>query len=95
MREKESHLSDTEELIVGLSYLADIFGHMNEVSFDSRHHLALWMVLKNEGFLTKLFLWKRRVRADNYANFPLLEQVLLQSESKSDNDLSIFCNRYS
>ncbi|XP_042223912.1 protein ZBED8-like [Homarus americanus] len=42
-----------------------------------------------QAFLAKLPLWKRRLEADNYANFPMLEEVLLQDGIESDKALSI------
>ena len=39
--------------------------------------------------LAKLPLRKRRLEADNFANFPMLEEVLLQDGVERDKALSI------
>ncbi|XP_042210759.1 protein ZBED8-like [Homarus americanus] len=82
LREKESPLSeqfDSEEFIHGLAYLA-IEGPGVTI-MDAAERL--------QAFLIKLPLWKRRLEADNYANFPKLEEVLLQDGTESDEALSI------
>ncbi|XP_042203602.1 protein ZBED8-like [Homarus americanus] len=76
LREKESSLSeqfDSEEFIHGLAYLADIFGHMNEVNL-AIHGPKVTIIdatERQQAFPAKLPLWKRMLEADNYANFPL------------------------
>ncbi|XP_042236517.1 protein ZBED8-like [Homarus americanus] len=94
LREKESRLSeqfDSEEFIHGLAYLADIFGHMNEVNLAIQGPGVTIMgaAERLQAFLAKLPLWKRRLEADNYANFPMLEEALLQDGIESDKALSI------
>lgn len=39
-------------------------------------------------FLARLLMWKRRLEADNYTNIPILEEVLQQDRSESNNALS-------
>ena len=66
-----------------MAYLADIFGHINNVNraiqgpgvtiFDATEKL--------KAFLAKLPLWKRRMEAGNYANFPMLEDLFLTNET--------------
>ncbi|XP_042227387.1 protein ZBED8-like [Homarus americanus] len=94
LKEKESPLSqqfDSEEFIHGLAYLADIFGHMNEVNLAIQGPGVTFLdaAERLQAFLAKLPLWKRRLEADNYANFPMLEEVLLQDGIESDKALSI------
>jgi len=94
LREKESPLSeqfDREEFIHGLAYLTDIFGHMNVVSLSIQDPAVTIMdAAENlQALLAKLPLWKRRLEADNYANFPMLEEVLLQDGVERDKALSI------
>ncbi|KAK4309032.1 hypothetical protein Pmani_019292 [Petrolisthes manimaculis] len=38
-------------------------------------------------FLAKLPLWKRRLEANIYANFPMLEEVLVKDRDESDQTL--------
>ncbi|KAK4322436.1 hypothetical protein Pmani_006776 [Petrolisthes manimaculis] len=40
-----------------------------------------------QSFLAKLPLWKRRLEANIYANFPKLEEVLVKDRDKSDKAL--------
>ena len=42
---------------------------------------------KLRAFLVKLPLWKRRLEADNCANFLMLEEVLLRAGVESDAEL--------
>ncbi|XP_042236440.1 protein ZBED8-like [Homarus americanus] len=93
-REKESPLSEqfgSEEFIHGLAYLADIFGHMNEVNLAIQGPRVTIMdaAERLQAFLAKLPLWKSSLEADNCANFPLLEEVLVQNGIESDKALSI------
>ena len=77
LRVKESPLSeqfDDEEFIHGLAYLADIFSQMNEVNLSIQGHEVTTRdaAERMKAFLAKLPPWKR-LEADNYANFPMLE----------------------
>jgi hypothetical protein len=40
--------------------------------------------------LAKMPFWKRRFEADNYANIPVLEEVLSLAGAESDKALSIY-----
>ena len=80
---------DCKSFLYGLAYLADIFGHINNVNraiqglgvtiFDATEKL--------KAFLAKLPLWKRTVEASNYANFPMLEDLFLTNETQRECDL--------
>ena len=42
---------------------------------------------KLNAFLLKLFLWKCRLKVGNYANFPLLEDLILKDETRKQRDI--------
>ena len=44
---------------------------------------------KLKAFLLKLSLWKRRLQAGNYANFPMLEDLILKDETKKECEIFI------
>ena len=44
---------------------------------------------KLKAFLFKLSLWKCRLEVGNYANFPLLEDLILKDETRKENDIFI------
>ena len=70
----------------GLSYLADIFGHINNVNCALQKPGVTIMdsTEKRKAFLLKLSLSKRRLQAGNYANFPMLEDLILKDETKKE-----------
>ena len=83
LNEKQSSLSvdfEREEFIHGLAYMADIFGHMNDTNLSIQGTTVNMMdaAERLQALLAKLPLWKRRIEVGNYANFPILEDVLLQ-----------------
>jgi hypothetical protein len=39
--------------------------------------------------LAQLPLWKRRTEVDNYVNFPMLEEILLQAANETDEAVSL------
>ena len=88
LREKQNPLSvqfDKKEFIYGLAYSEDIFGHLNEVnlSFQGPDVTIMDVTERLQAFQAKLPLWKRRLETDNFANFPMLEEVI--SQSRIDN----------
>jgi hypothetical protein len=93
LREHKSPLSEhfsDNEFIKGLAYLGDIFGHMNEInlSLQGSEVTILDASERLQAFLQKLPLWRRRVEAGNFANFPMLEEMLLQDDRAKDRGLS-------
>ena len=44
---------------------------------------------KLNAFLFKLSLWNRRLEVGNYANFPLIEDLILKNETRKENDIFI------
>ncbi|GBP87338.1 Protein ZBED8 [Eumeta japonica] len=83
LKNKENSLYEyleREDFVEGLAYLADIFTHLNEINL-SLQGPAVTIVDASErlkGFLGKLPLWKRRVESGNFANFPMLEELIMQ-----------------
>lgn len=76
---------ESEDFVQGLAYLADIFGHLNEINL-SLQGPAVTILDASErlkGFVGKLPLWKRRVEAGNFANFPMLEESLTQEDGNT------------
>jgi len=76
---------DCKEFLYGLAYLADIFGHLNEVnlSIQGPDLTILDVTERLQAFQAKLHLWKRRLETDNFVNFPVLEEVI--SQTRIDN----------
>ena len=69
-----------------LSLLGRYFCHLNEVKNEVIQGPDLIIVDVTErlqAFQAKLSLWKRRLETDNFANFPMLEEVI--SHSRIDN----------
>lgn len=93
LKEKENALYtflENENFLQGLAYLADIFGHLNDIN-QSLQGPAVTIVDASErlkGFLGKLPLWKRRVDAECTANFPTLEDILSNNKDKNTRQLS-------
>ena len=44
---------------------------------------------KLNAFLLKLSLWKCRLKVGNYADFPLLEDLILKDETRKESDILI------
>ncbi|CAG9570793.1 unnamed protein product [Danaus chrysippus] len=88
LKNKENSLYEyleREDFVEGLAYLADIFTHLNEINL-SLQGFAVTIVDASErlkGFLGKLPLWKRRVESGKFANFPMLEELIMQ-KTQSD-----------
>ena len=70
--------------------MADIFSHLNEVSLSIQGpDLTIIEVAERlQAFQAKLPLWKRRLETDNFANFPMLEEVISQSRTDNTEALS-------
>ena len=87
LKDKRSDLYENFEsksFLYGLSYLADIFGHINNVNraLQGPGVTIMDSAEKLKAFLLKLSLWKHRLQAGNYANFPMLEDLILKNETK-------------
>ncbi|VVC43270.1 Hypothetical protein CINCED_3A006807 [Cinara cedri] len=69
------------EFIHGLTYLTDIFNHLNEVntSIQGREVIIMDASEKMNAFVSKIPLWKRRLQSENLANFPTLDHELSQN----------------
>ena len=75
LREYQSNFADKfedEVFILSLSYLADIFSHLNDLNMFMQGMYANHVLCseKIEAFKKKLALWKRRVVGGSVANFP-------------------------
>ena len=81
---------DCKEFLCGLAYLADIFGHLNEInlSIQGPDITIIDAMERLQAFQAKLPLWKRRLETDNFANFPMLEEVITQSRINNIETLS-------
>ncbi|KAI6653996.1 Protein ZBED8-like [Oopsacas minuta] len=93
LKEKESPLLEdfnSVEFIHGLTYLADILGHMNEVNLSIQGPEVYIMDAAEllQALLGKLGLWKRGLEVGNYANFSMLEEVLLHDGVERNKPLS-------
>ena len=75
----------------GLFYLADIFGHINNVdrAMQGPGVTIMDAAEKLIAFLLKLSLWKCRLEVGDYANFPLLEDLFLKDETRKESDIFI------
>ena len=85
LREKKNKLVDhfdEPSFIISLAYLADIFSHLNDlnVSLQGTQVTILDAREKISSFQSKLELWIRRVKKDNYSNFPTLETLVKENE---------------
>ena len=94
LKEKRSDLHENFEsksFLYGLSYLADIFGHINNVNraFQGPGVTIMDSAEKLKAFLLKLSLLKRGLQAGNYANFPMLEDLILKDETKKECEIFI------
>ena len=71
---------ESAEFIQMTAYLADIFHHLNELNL-SLQEKEMNMVKASEklkSFIAKLPLWSRRVQSGNLANFPFLDEILVE-----------------
>ena len=76
---KYSNWFDNEEFFLGLAYLVDIFSHLNEMNLSIQGFGVTVMEAskKIKGFHDKLSLWKKRLETENYSNFSMFEEMLL------------------
>ena len=86
---------ESESFLYGLSYLTDIFSHINNVNCDMQGPGMTIMdaAEKLNAFLLKLSFWKCRVEVGNYANFPLLKDLILKNETRKESDIFIFVRK--
>ena len=69
---------EDEVFILSLSYLDDIFSHLNDINMFMQGMYAnnILCTEKIEAFKKKLTLWKHRVEGGSVINFPILEENL-------------------
>ena len=94
LKNKNSPLAEkieSELFLYGLSYLADIFGHIYNVNraMQGPGVTIMEAAEKLNAFLLKLSRWKCRLEVGNYANFPLLEDLILKDETRTERDIFI------
>ncbi|XP_064117710.1 protein FAM200C-like [Macrobrachium nipponense] len=67
---------EDEIFILSLSYLADIFGHLNDLNLSMQGMFAnnIDCTEKVEAFKKKISLWKRRIQGGNVGSFPILDE---------------------
>lgn len=87
LREKESDLADKLDcphFIHYLAYLADIFSILNELNTSLQGPAVTVMdaTEKLQAFLNKLPLFQRRLEKSNFANFPLLDEVVVAAAAE-------------
>ena len=81
---------DCKEFLYGFAYLADIFSHLNEanLSIQGPDLTIIDVIERLQAFQAKFPLWKRRLETGNFANFPMLEEVISQSRIDNTEALS-------
>ena len=97
LKNKNSPLAEkieSESFLYGLSYLTDIFGHINNVNCAMQGPGVTVMnaAEKLNALLLKLFLWKCRLEVGNHANFPLLD-LILKNETRKESEIFIFMRK--
>ena len=90
-----SFIAVGKEFLYGSAYLADIFSHSNEVKLSIQGpDLTIMDVTEIlQAFQAKLRLWKRRLETDNFANFPMLEEVNSLIQINNTEALAPFLGR--
>ena len=71
---------ESVEFIQMTAYLADIFHHLNELNL-SLQEKKMNMVKASEklkSFIGKLLLWSRQLQGGNLANFPFLDEIVVE-----------------
>ena len=94
LKDKRSDLYENFEsklFLYRFSYLAHIFGHINNVNRALQGPSVTIMdsAEKLEAFLLKLSLWKHKLQAGNFANFPMLEDLILKDKTKKECEIFI------
>ena len=69
--------------------MVDIFGHINNANRAIQRPGVTIMdaAEKLNGFLLKFSLWKCRLEVGNYANFPMLKDLILKDETQKESDI--------
>ncbi|GLV20116.1 hypothetical protein CBL_21336, partial [Carabus blaptoides fortunei] len=70
------------ESILRLAYLADIFSQLNELNISLQGFGVNTITAREKlsAFISKLSVWIKRVGKNNFANFPLLEEIVSEIE---------------
>ena len=84
------HFEDSS-FILTLAFLADIFGALNQLScrMQGGGKNVIEAEEKMSAFQRKLKLWRQRLENSNFANFPLLDEVVSNGSAINDK---VSCN---
>ena len=90
---KYSNRFDNKEFFLGLAYLVDIFSHSNEINLSIQGFDVTVMEAskKIKGFHDNLSLWKKRLETENYSNFLMFEEMLLDIRTGICQPLPFLC----
>ena len=94
---RHSKYFEDSSFILNLAFLADIFGALNQLSCQL--HVGGKNVIEAEqkmsSFQRKLKLWRQRLKNSNFANFPLLDEIISNGSAINNkiscNELQGFC----
>ena len=69
-------------MILCLAYLVDIFTHLNKLNILMQGSSTNIITAREKlsAFTEKLTIWISRVQNGNFANFPLLDDIVLENE---------------
>ena len=93
LREKQNPLSvrfDFKEFLCSLAYLADIFGYLSKtiLSIQGPDITIIDAKERLQAFQRILHLWQMRLKTFNFADFPMLEDVITPSQINNIKTLS-------
>ena len=74
---------ESDDFILFLVYLSDIFTHLNDlnISIQGNGIKIITGTEKIAAFTSKLSIWKNRIDCKHYANFPKLDEVSTSTTS--------------
>ena len=88
---RHSKYFEDSSFILTLSFLADIFGALNQLSCQMQGggKNVIEAEEKMSAFQKKLKLWRQRLENNNFANFPLLDEIVSYGSAINDE---VSCN---
>ena len=77
------HNFDSTSFSPMLAYLVDIFQHLNDLnlSLQGKEMNIVTACDKLRAFRKKLLLWSLRIQNQNFANFPTLDEIILENSN--------------
>lgn len=74
-----------------LAYLVDIFTHLNDLSCSIQGRVINMITAcdRLRAFKNKLLLWIARIKKDNYANFPSLDEIYTEKRTKPTENVML------